>query len=467
TVKVPCPACERSFKIPSSKLGKSAKCPCGEKFVLELPAPPEDDDDLYGFADDDDDIPALAAPPRPAVTPAATSSAPPPVAATPAQKIGGYDATGAMGIGLTGKRHVEHDEPPTLGKGALLALVLTAVTAGVWYIVKERVPPGSALPVGAFAVVLGGLAGLGMAVGAVRGNTNTGFVATLIALAGMAAAKALIITTIVIPNADERQAAIVEDEFGPQVKVEDVKMTWQREDIVEQMAFETMPDDKPESQEELFYLEGPDFQAGRLRTARAKAKELTDEEVAAFERRRDVRIARNLLTEQTYAGYQEEDPKYGRRGVEMYEKQAAEFVDAMSDDEVLEATEADRTAQRDEELVMLHARAKLVDEGGNPDAYDDKTYIRMEALTEEARVEVAGMTSEQRDTLYDDYRSAEYDVEIEAEVASQQRNNQVENIAAEAESISDMVSCADPLFWLVGLAAAFGFGVTGKFWGER
>ncbi|MEM8874439.1 MAG: hypothetical protein AAGD32_09280 [Planctomycetota bacterium] len=465
-VEVFCPACNRSFKVPPSKLGKSAKCPCGEMFKLELPAPP-DDDDMYAFAEDDDDIPALSSPPPPPVAPAAPVAAP--RAAAPrakkkggkggGNKIGGYDASGAVGIGLTGKRHVEHDEPPALAKGALIAAVLTAGTVGLWYAIKASLPPGSPIPVGAMALAVGLLAGLGMAFGAVRGNNNTAFVATLIALVGMATAKFLITTVIILPNADERQAAIVEQEFGEQVKVEDMKMDWRREDVVEQMTIEMFG-----SFEEYLYA-GPDQVDGRRRHSRKQAMNITDEELEALEDRRDLRVAQQIILDAAMARQQEEAPSFRDRVIKIYEKRAQEELDAMTDEQVLEATREEREQERFDDLVRLHAEAKLVEAGGDPEAYDNSTYEQLTALTEDAKVELAALTGEEQFDLYDKYRSAVYDVEIEAEVESLQRNNKVEELAATSMTVGEIFSCADFVFLPLGLAAAFGFGVTGRFWG--
>lgn len=499
-LRVHCPSCHRSFQVPPSKRGKSAKCPCGTTFKLEDPKQDEaEQEDLYALAEDD--LPAVSNYTPPPLTPSPTPAPsarrsgkrPSPAGGNRGGNIGGYSAEGGVGIGLgRPTKRIAVEQPVHLGRGALLALAGAVVGVIAWYLLVRALPAGTKVPVGLMAVVLGALAGLGMGLGAIGGNSRSGLLAAVFALAGIGLAKALIITTIILPNADERAAQIEERDFGSQVKEEDIRSSWRRDDLIEQLTVIEL------GGEQAYEEAGPDTIHYATVRARSRAKELTDDEVAQLERERDVREGRMYLEGEEYARLSRTIARPSDREQRIWERQAEEFAQALSDDEVLQRTAGWRRERLVERLVQAEVEARLEQEAGgegNPpvpapepsnerpfgmdalgplgslededfDDVEEVDWQRQGEIEKAVRAAVLAMSPAEQDRRYDELRSAKYDVQVAEEVAGARIESDVRDIAGTATTLGEMVACSDFLFIPLGLITAFGLGMTGRPWGR-
>ena len=217
-IKVPCPNCGATLGLPASAVGRRAKCPkCEHKFTIELPTPGVKPKPPAARAVDEDDasslMESLAADARSA---AAAATPTPPRNQGPCPKCGtmmaadarlcvscGYDVKAGRSVKAAsagpGKVATQARSAALSAGGFMLGTVLSAagalIGAGVWCAVALITD----FEIGWIAIGLGALAGFGMRLGYRREDFKAGAVAAILAVAGIAVGKILVVALVLWP----------------------------------------------------------------------------------------------------------------------------------------------------------------------------------------------------------------------------------------------------------------------------
>lgn len=233
TIKVNCSSCGSSIRVPTSAVGRRAKCPkCAQTFLITDPdveAPEESgaDDLLSGVGGE---APAPQAP-RVELMPCPHCGKPNAasagicahcrkslIGATPGGAgIGGAAAAAVGALGGVAK----------LGGGLTLGIVGSAIGAAIGAAIWTAVAYFANYELGWIAWGLGGLAGIGMHLGARDTNSYYGVIAAVIAILGIVLAKfALVVIVLnaafVVEGVDEPRERLIELYAGREIPELDV-----------------------------------------------------------------------------------------------------------------------------------------------------------------------------------------------------------------------------------------------------
>ena len=223
-VAVHCPSCNRKFKVGPKRLGKTAKCPCGTKFKLELPEavakvpdPEPEPDDLYGFADDDEITGLSGGGGADILKPVEPSTAASPVAMGTAAL---NPALGGAYGGPQPKRRIELGEDGDWKRGTLYAIGGLLAAVALWVALRASIDKNY---FGFMATVLGCGIGGGYALGLKTPSKKAAWISALLAIGGFALAKTIIFTFITLPAAPgqiEAELAAWEAQFQEEMTEE-------------------------------------------------------------------------------------------------------------------------------------------------------------------------------------------------------------------------------------------------------
>lgn len=199
-------ACGARLKVPAAAAGKRARCPkCGEPFTVPAPEPPPAPPaDLAGSAADDLSVleQASAAPGAAVAAPCPGCGAALPLGAVlctacgynlkTGRKLKGAKVGSAAGSAAVGAAAKAAKAAGNFVLGCVLSGVAALIGAGVWY----GIAMSTGYEIGWVAWGIGGITGLGMAVGSRSAGPLQGGVASMIAFGSIILAKLFIVWAV-------------------------------------------------------------------------------------------------------------------------------------------------------------------------------------------------------------------------------------------------------------------------------